>query len=164
MTETFKTIEGFSKYLVSDNGNIKSIWFNKEIILKPRVGKNGYKYVIMTNDLGKKFSKYNHRLVALIFIDNPDNKKEVDHIDRDKLNNNVNNLRWANHSENNRNKNAQSNNKSGYSGISKFRNGWRVRITVDNIEKHIGVYKTIEEAIIIRKEHEKIYFKEYMAI
>ena len=83
---------------------------------------------------------------------------------RDKLNNNVNNLRWAHHSENNRNKDVQSNNNSGYSGISKFRNGWRVRITVDRKEKHLGIYKTLEEAIEIRKENEKIYFKEYMTI
>ena len=41
-----------------------------------------------------------HRLVAELFIPNPENKKEVDHIDTNKLNNNINNLRWVQPSEN----------------------------------------------------------------
>ena len=44
-----------------------------------------------------------HRLVAETFLDNPENKPFVDHIDRDRHNNNVSNLRWVTSSENNRN-------------------------------------------------------------
>ena len=48
-----------------------------------------------------KQKKYKlHRLVAELFIPNPENKREVDHIDTNKLNNNINNLRWVQPSEN----------------------------------------------------------------
>lgn len=46
----------------------------------------------------------NHRLVALQFIPNPENKPEVDHIDRNRQNNHVSNLRWVTHQENQNNK------------------------------------------------------------
>ena len=57
-----------------------------------RVGKNG-----------KLFSRYIHRLVAFAFLENPNNHKYVDHIDRDKSNNRVENLRFVSASENTRN-------------------------------------------------------------
>jgi hypothetical protein len=48
----------------------------------------------------KKKNMYIHRLVAEAFIDNPENKKFVNHIDYDKANNNIDNLEWVTHSEN----------------------------------------------------------------
>ena len=45
-----------------------------------------------------------HRLVAECYIPNPENKKEIDHINRNKLDNRVENLRWVTRSENNRNR------------------------------------------------------------
>ena len=62
---------------------------------------------------GKRKSAKIHRLVAEAFIPNPENKECVDHIDKVRNNNNVNNLRWATKSENCMNKKIQSNNKSG---------------------------------------------------
>ena len=65
-----------------------------------------------------------HRLIALQFIpnDDPDNKLEVDHIDRNKLNNHINNLRWVSHSENNKNRSSYKKQKIQY--IEELPNDW----------------------------------------
>ena len=54
---------------------------------------------------GKLYGKYIHRLVAEYFIPNPNGYKEVDHIDRNRQNNYVENLRWVTHKENMKNRN-----------------------------------------------------------
>ena len=64
-------------------------------ILKPKVQKNGYLFV----RLGYKEMRI-HRLVAIAFLDNPNNKAEVNHLDGDKFNNCLSNLEWATKKEN----------------------------------------------------------------
>lgn len=97
-------------YQVSNLGRIKSLErrvpikngkftrYYKECILSKVLGKRGY-YVV---SLGRRAqNKTVHRLVALAFIPNPKNKPCINHIDGDKLNNNINNLEWCTYSENN---------------------------------------------------------------
>jgi len=88
-------------YLVSTEGQIKSLprkgTINKERILKPKIGKTGYNSVYVD---GKW--KMVHRLVAEAFIPNPLNKPCVDHIDFNKDNNKISNLRWVTYEENNK--------------------------------------------------------------
>jgi len=81
------------KYLVSNCGNFKKITDNS--ILTKRINDKGY----ISITLNKKV-KQAHRFVALAFIENLDNKPQVDHIDDDKTNNHVSNLRWVTQSEN----------------------------------------------------------------
>lgn len=110
--ETWKDIPGYEKlYQVSNTGRIKSlarkgfydaipsIIINyKEKILKPlQVGK--YLKVILFKDKKSKSFKI-HRLVAKVFVDNPDNKPEVNHLDEDYYNNNDWNLKWVTRKEN----------------------------------------------------------------
>lgn len=82
--------ENITQYLISDNGEIKNIKVNK--ILQGTI-RNGYKMVKLTVG-GKKKDYLVHRLVALTFLDNPYNLPQVNHKDKNKLNNSVSNLEW----------------------------------------------------------------------
>jgi hypothetical protein len=57
-----------------------------------------YQIMIIEHN-GSKINISQHRTIGLLFIPNPDNKPEIDHIDRDPSNNNISNLRWVTHSE-----------------------------------------------------------------
>jgi len=76
-------------------------------------------------------------------------KDEVDHIDQDKTNNALSNLRLCSRSENNSNKSKQKNNTTGFKGVVKRKDGWyRARISKDGQRYCLGLFKTAEEASI----------------
>ena len=93
-----KSIKDFPNYLISDKGEIYSLYKNK--FLSPKINEYGYLIVSLTNN-GIKKSKRVHRLVAEAFIPNPNNLPEVNHKDENKLNNNINNLEWCDRTYNN---------------------------------------------------------------
>lgn len=108
MTEEFRQIAGIdsNQYFVSNYGNVKSyVRSANGNLLKPH-DNGGYLYVSLPklDDSGTR--KYRdigiHRLVALAFLDNPENKPQVNHIDGNKQNNCVSNLEWVTSLENNR--------------------------------------------------------------
>lgn len=98
MEEVFKSLDflGYPNYSVSNLGRIYNC--KKNTYLKPGTNKQGYYQVSLSNKRSRVFGL--HRLVALAFIPNPDNKPEIDHIDSNPLNNSVDNLRWVTHIEN----------------------------------------------------------------
>lgn len=83
---------GKNNYFITRDGKVKNI--NSNRYLKP-FNTCGYLSVKLTN--GKKICKNYlvHRLIALAFIPNPNNYPTVDHINNNKRDNNINNLRWA---------------------------------------------------------------------
>lgn len=96
MIEEWKIFK--DKYLVSNTGKIISLKHNNTNnikTLKPVIRKTGYKYITINN---KQYVL--HRVVAECFIPNIDNKPFINHIDGNKLNNNVKNLEWCTAKEN----------------------------------------------------------------
>lgn len=97
-----KVIKGYEDYLISDRGQVYSL--KRKKYLKLRKNSNGY-YCIDLCKNGKRKTVVVHRLVAQAFIENPDNKPTVDHISRDRLDNRVENLRWADYHQQAENRN-----------------------------------------------------------
>jgi len=102
--EIWKDISNYEgKYEVSNLGRVRSLSYNGtgEIkFLKQSTNKRGYKRVGLCKN-GKMKNCYVHRLVAITFIPNPNNHKEVNHKDENPANNNVNNLEWCTSEYNN---------------------------------------------------------------
>ena len=98
MQEIWKDIKGYeSRYQVSNLGNVKSLNYNctkKAKLLVYHLNHKGYARVHLTKDKQDKYISV-HRLVAQAFIPNPNNYPQVNHIDGNKLNNNVDNLEWC---------------------------------------------------------------------
>lgn len=95
--EYWKQIEGYPHLLISSKGRIWTLTYNRE--LKPYLTNRGYMNIGLNRDKVIKTTSV-HRLVAQAFIPNPNNLPAVDHIDGNKLNNNVENLQWISNSDN----------------------------------------------------------------
>lgn len=133
--ELWKPILGYSNYEVSNLGRVRSITrkvktrgngtrtVKSKILLQDTTGRY-HMVTLYKNGVPKNVSV--HRQVALAFIDNPDNKETVDHIDRNKDNNRASNLRWASRLEQEKNKTfpqreiyaIKDNRKMKYSGVN----------------------------------------------
>ena len=154
-------------YWVSQEGYVKRVYANdKERILKPCQTYKGYLWIDLVR-LPKRIKGLVHVMVATCFIDNPEKKPFVDHINGVKDDNRASNLRWATNAENQRNiASLRTSNTSGCVGVtSKKYQGkhysWCVRITVDNKRIAVGHFKDYDEAVEARREAEKKYFGDY---
>ena len=103
MEEEWREIPGYDgRYFVSSFGNVKAVykWVkNKEKILSPMLNKDGYYQVNLSKK--RKITHHRiHRLVAMAFVENPNNYEMVNHKDENKLNNHVDNLEWCDHTYN----------------------------------------------------------------
>ena len=148
----WRTIKDYPNYEVSDTGLV----MNKEgCLLSPNDNGHGYLKIDLCKNSKRKTCKI-HKLVAEAFIPNPDNKREVDHIDRCKDNNCVSNLRWTTPSENCQNKGVYKNNKLGIKNISYDKRNDRFVFSKGINGKIIYKYfKTLEEAKIFRENYLK---------
>ena len=98
MTEIWKDIVGYEGlYQVSNLGRVKSVKRNK--ILSQKHNWDGYLRIQLWRNNKNKYVSI-HRLVAEAFIENPNKKPFINHIDGNKQNNNVDNLEWCTQKEN----------------------------------------------------------------
>jgi len=136
-----------SGYEVSINGEVRNKITGK--VLKTHINNKGYIRVNL-----KKINYAIHRLLAIAFIPNPENKPIIDHINDIRTDNRVENLQWVSQSENIRKKKIPAN-----SGITFNKsNTYTVRINSYNKVYCCGNYATYEEALIARRNAEITHY------
>jgi hypothetical protein len=143
--ENFQPIFNNIEYSVSNLGNVKHN--EKNYSLKKYLLKTGYPTVYIN---GAQLLV--HRLVAWRFIPNPEHKRCVDHIDGNRENNHVLNLRWATHEQNAYNRKMRTDNTSGHRGVyqNKKTQMWFSCININGKLTNLGYYALKEDAINIR--------------
>lgn len=153
MYEIWKDIKGYEGYYqVSNTGKIKTLEHNiirhngkrltiKEKILNGSKDTKGYLQVELKKD-GKRNIKFIHRLVAETFIENPNNKLQVNHINGDKSNNGIDNLEWVTCSEN-------------------IHHAWKNGLNKPIKGEAHGNHKLTDDEVRYIKEHYKPYDRKY---
>ena len=138
-------INGFENYLIYPSGKVYSK--KSKRYLKSSCNNRGYLKVNLSKD-GKLKTHNIHKLIAEHFIENPDNKRCVDHINRITTDNRIENLRWATDSENQQNTGVSKNNKLRIKNIcyDKTYHRYKYEKMIRRV-KHHKVFKTLEEAI-----------------
>ena len=149
MEEVWKDVPGYEgDYKISNLGNLKSFKHSKEKYRKFFLTSKGYYFCILSKNNKQKRFKI-HQLVAMAFLNHTPcgMKLIIDHIDDDKLNNMVDNLRIITPYENH-NKVKNNTKSSKYIGVSfeKQKNKWRARVYSGENKKHIGYFNTEEDA------------------
>jgi hypothetical protein len=144
--EIFKVISNCEKYAISNLGRVKNIKTNK--ILKCFLSNKGYQIVsLYTNNKIKKSFNI-HILMGKTFLHKENENLEIDHIDRNKLNNNLENLRYVSHSENQKNRGfwVRKKNKLGEHHISYHNGYYRVLMNHSKL-KFCCYFKELKDAI-----------------
>ena len=167
MEEIWKDIKGYEgTYQVSNLGKIKRLTilndngYRKAILqekeLKLFLGNTGYLMVNLYKDK-KPSKKLVHRIVAETFINNINKVKYVNHIDSDKLNNNLSNLEWVSNMENNLHRFLGKDTSSSYPGVcwDKNKSKWRAYIFIKGKLKHLGYSKIEHKAYCLRVKYEQ---------
>jgi len=163
----WKNIKGYEgQYMISDSGEVKSLkrqcnkWDGmrlvNERILKLIIDNKGYCRVNLSNEGKHKLTQV-HRLVASAYIPNIKHLPCVNHIDGNKINNNLSNLEWVSYKENTRHMidilhklkgNPQKSKNILGKGVSfrRSRNKYTVRLTENGIVRFFGYFNNLEDA------------------
>lgn len=146
MEEIWKKIKGHETYEVSNLGRVKSLKYGKERILKQTIDSYGYAIVALCSGSGK--IKKIHRLVASAFLG--ESELQVNHKDGEKLNNALDNLEYVSNRDNtvHFHKSKSDGYTSRFIGVSwhKANKKWRAQIRIKGKVKHLGLFKTEEDA------------------
>jgi len=140
-------IQGYPNYLIYPDGRV----YNKKTkkFLKGKNHNMGYKSISLYYD-NKNYDQFLiHRLVALHHIPNIENKPQVDHINRNRSDNRVENLRWVTNIENNINKEVKCRNSSGHRNINIDcrRNHFNFSKRYNGKGYHKTGFKTLKDAL-----------------
>jgi hypothetical protein len=152
MTEEFKKIDDYDNYSVSNLGNVRNDGTGR--IRKGCKDGGGYLIVgLHKNGIQKMF--YIHRLIGIAFLENCNDCKEIDHINRNNTDNRVENLRWATRSQQVANRGKFKNKSSTFIGVSfdKTNNKWLSQIRINNKNKNLGRFNTELEAFECRQKY-----------
>jgi len=133
-------LDGFhGDYYVSELGDVVSFKYTKPRVLSQAVNSDGYHTLVLCN--GKeRLNKRVNRLVAQCFLDGFGDDLQVDHVDGDKLNDCVSNLRLCTCMENIHYKSERLNHSSKYTNVYKHGDKFRTQITIDGEKHHIGTF------------------------
>jgi hypothetical protein len=148
VVEQWRSVDGHPAYQVSNLGRVMSTKGRTPRILKGWVDSHGYRLIDLD---GQKLLLA--RLVAMAFLPNPEDLPEVDHIDRNPLNNNVENIRWASRSMNCLNRRTWG--KCCYRGVTwnKQCRKYMAQIRYHGRLTYLGLYDTPEEAASVFDFH-----------
>jgi hypothetical protein len=158
-------LENHPLYFVSNLGKAYSLknnkWGERKELKELKLGKNKGGYLYFVSSGRKCENVYIHRIVAETFLKRVKGKNIVDHINRNKLDNRVENLRWTDNRGNMINSKLRKGNKSGVKGVvyNKKNNSWDGLINIEKRKTTSRSFKTKEDAISWRKEMEKKYYK-----
>lgn len=149
--EEYRKVKDYENYEISNFGNIRNCKTNT--IKKPSLNEKGYLIINLYKKNKQKIFKIS-RLVAFAFIPNDDiTKIEIDHIDRIRTNNNVDNLRWATRKEQMLNQDYHHRKKDGLHNITISSYG-TYYVEFQTYEKRVfKSFKSLEEAIVYRDEY-----------
>ena len=143
--EEWKDVVGYEGlYTVSNTGQIRG----PRKLLRPGADGGGYLAVNLCKNGTQTLTK-DHRIVACAFIPNPEQKREVDHINRDRTDNRVENLQWSTKRENMLNTYRHDRKQYGIYWV-KLRGIYEVKFRVNSKMRHYGWHDTLEKATQVR--------------
>jgi hypothetical protein len=142
--EEWRQVAGFNKYEISNMGNLRS----DRGLLKPGKDTYGYRQINLYKD-GTRYTRKVYRLVMDAFNPNTENKPQIDHINRIRDDDRLENLRWVTARENVRNSKEFTEEMNGISRSEK-NDTYIVRLNIDGNEKYFGSRKTLDEAKALR--------------
>lgn len=144
MKEIWKDITGYEGlYLISNTGLVKSNQ-GRVRLMKFKTDKDGYLHIGLTKNRKQRTFRV-HRIVAEMFLENPNKLPEVNHKDLNKQNNNSNNLEWI---DSRKNKQHYHKDEKKNTGVLLIGKSYRAQFTVNRKLYYVGVFKTYEEALI----------------
>ena len=145
--ELWTDIQNFHPYQISTKGNVRGYTGR---VMKPYLDPHGYFSFKLRKD-GKYTKKYLHCLLAECFLPNPMNKPLVDHINRNRLDNRIENLRWCTTTENVWNTDRHDQEMYGIYWYEN-RQSYLVKLKLHNKQRYVGWRKSLDDAKLIRDQ------------